>query len=125
MKILIKTILAGNLLCIYNRICQWYDTERLVLTPRRTEEEEEKEEQTDVDIDCAKKKQRNMRQARGDSLLKLIANRETLIHRGSEQAECARTVELGQLCVNNESVMDENSSPPLCREHSGSHNFRT
>ena len=44
-KILIKTILAGNLLCIYSCICQWYDTDHLALTPRRSEEEEQ------VDLD--------------------------------------------------------------------------
>ena len=31
-----------------------------------------------------------MSQARGDSVLKLIANRETLIHKASEQAEFAK-----------------------------------
>ena len=34
-KRLIKTILASNLSCVYNRICQWCDTEKLVPTPRR------------------------------------------------------------------------------------------
>ena len=36
-KIPIKTTLAGNLLCIHNSICQRYDTENLVLTPRGLE----------------------------------------------------------------------------------------
>ena len=40
-KILINIILAGNILCIYNCICHWCDTENLVLTPRRSEEEEQ------------------------------------------------------------------------------------
>ena len=38
-KIFINSMLAGNLLCIYNRICQWYDTENQVLTPRTAEYE--------------------------------------------------------------------------------------
>ena len=32
-KILIKTVLSSNVFCIYNRMCQWYDTE--ILVPRR------------------------------------------------------------------------------------------
>ena len=39
-------------------------------------------------------------------MLKLTANRETLIRRASEQAEFARTVHIGQLYITNESVMD-------------------
>ena len=57
-----------------------------------------------------------MSQARGDSVLKLIANRDTLIHKkASEQAEFANTVEIGQLYVTNESVVDGDSSAPSCR----------
>ena len=37
-----------------------------------------------------------MAQVRGDSVLKITTNRDTLIHRASEQAEFARTVEIGQ-----------------------------
>ena len=37
---------------------------------------------------------------------KLIANRETLIHRASELADFVRTVEIGQLHIANESVLD-------------------
>ena len=40
-KILISTILASKLFCIYNRIWQWYETENLVPTPRTAEEEEQ------------------------------------------------------------------------------------
>ena len=39
-KILTYITLAINLLFIYNRICQWYETENLVHTPRRAEREE-------------------------------------------------------------------------------------
>ena len=85
----------------------------LVLTPRRSEEEE-------IDLDPEQSttitgKERNMSQARGDSMLKLTANRETLIHRGFRKAEFARTVEIGQLAITNEPVMYGNSSTPLCK----------
>ena len=40
-KIFIKTILAGNLLCIYNCICQWHETENSVSTQRKSEQAEE------------------------------------------------------------------------------------
>ena len=77
-KVLIKNILAGNPMCIYNCMCQWYDTENVVPTPRRSEEEE----QSDLDpeqLTIITQKDRNMIQARGDSMQKLLANRETLI----------------------------------------------
>ena len=66
-KILINTTLAGNLQCIYACICQWYDTEHLVPTPRKSEEEE------DIDLDpeqltTSTQEERNMPQARSDSL---------------------------------------------------------
>ena len=90
---LINTIFAGKPLCNYNCVCPWYETEHLVLTPRRYEEEEE------VDLDpeqltIVTQEERNMAHARGDSMLKLTGNRKTLIHRASEQAEVARTVEM-------------------------------
>ena len=37
-KTFIKIILAGNFLCIYNGLCQLYDTEHLAATPRRSED---------------------------------------------------------------------------------------
>ena len=43
-------------------------------------------------------------------MLKLTANRETMIHRVSEQSEFARAVEIGELPFTNESVMDGISS---------------
>ena len=55
-----------------------------VLTPRTAEEKE----QIDIDpepLSTRTQKERNMSQARGDSMLKLIANRETLIHRASDR----------------------------------------
>ena len=39
-------------------------------------------------------------------MLKLTANRDTLIHKASEHAEFARTVESGHFYITNESVMD-------------------
>ena len=54
--------------------------------------------------------QQQIPQVRGESLLQLAANHETLIRRASEQAACARTVESGQFHITNESVMDGNSS---------------
>ena len=63
-----------------------------------------------------------MPQARGDLLLQLTENLETLIRRASEQTAFARTVEHGQVYITNESVMDGNSSTPLYIESSESRN---
>ena len=55
----------------------------------------EEEQETDIDTDqltLITQKERNMSRARGDSMVKLTANRETLFHRASEQAEFASTV---------------------------------
>ena len=49
-------------------------------------------------------------------MLKLIANRVTLMHRASELAEFGRTLESGQFSITNDSVMDGNSST-LHAEH--------
>ena len=68
---------------------------KMVLAPRKSEEEKH----IDVDpeqLTLISQRGQNMSQARGDSLLQLTANRETLDHRASEQAEFARTVEIGQ-----------------------------
>ena len=40
-KILINTILASNLPCIYNRLCQRYETENQIFTPKRAADEEQ------------------------------------------------------------------------------------
>ena len=78
----------------------------------------EKEEQIDldpeelIDVTCAKKKHGRKPRARGYSLLKLTANRETLTHRASEQAAFAKTVEIRQFFITVESVTDGNSSAP-------------
>ena len=48
-------------------------------------------------------------------MVKLTANRETLFHRASEQAEFASTVEIGQFYMKSESVVDGNSSTLVCR----------
>ena len=78
-KILINTVLAGNLLCVYNCIFWRYDNENLVPSPKRSE-------------------------ARGDLMPKLTANRETLIHRASEQSEFARTVENWQFFITKKDI---------------------
>ena len=44
-KRLINTIVASNLLCIYNRICHWYEIEHLVLAHR----EQQKTKQIDLE----------------------------------------------------------------------------
>ena len=110
-KTFIKITLAGNFLCIYKNICQLYDTEHLAATPRRSEDGG----QIDLDPEPLTTK-RSMSQARGDTPLKLTANRDTLIQRASEQAEFARLVEIGQLCSTSESVMAGTSvAEPLGR----------
>ena len=87
---------------------QWYETQKLVHRPRNSEEEEEEEEKRPrrraVDKNHAK--------ARGSSMLKLTADRETLLHKASEQA-----VEIGLFCIINESVMDGNKSTLHCRDY--------
>ena len=57
-------------------------------------------------------------------MLKLIANRETLVRRASEQAEFARTVEIGHFYTIDESVVDGNSSGPSRREYPRPRNSR-
>ena len=84
-------ILASNFQCIFNPICQWYDTENLVPTPRRAEDEINLQPEQ---LALITQKQRNMPQARGDSMLPLTENRETLIRTASEQASFSRWVEM-------------------------------
>ena len=110
-KILIKTILGSHLLCVYDRSCQWYETENLAQTPRSAEDKE----QIDLEPEqftLISQKQLNVPQARDDSMQRLTENRETLIRRASEQAAFARTVENGQFLHNNESVLEGSSSTP-------------
>ena len=83
--ILIKTILASNLQCIYN---QWYETDNRVPTPRRVEEEEQIEQ-----LALITHEERNMSEAPGNSLLQFTENHETLIRRASERAAFPRTAE--------------------------------
>ena len=89
-KILLKTIVASNCMC------QWYQTENLVPTPRKSEEEEDEIDLDPEQLTTITQKERNVSQARGDSMLKFTANRETLIHSASEHPKCARTVDIGQ-----------------------------
>ena len=81
------------------------------------------EEKQEIDFDPEQltiitQKDRNMSRARGDSMLKLTANREMLFHRASEQAECAGTAEIGQFYIKSESVVDGNSCTRVCRKYS-------
>ena len=57
-------------------------------------------------------------------MLQLTEKHETLIRRTSKQAEFARTMEIGQFYITNESVTDGNGSSPLCREDSEPRNSR-
>ena len=93
------------------------ETAKSVLAPRRSGEEKE------IDFDPEQltritQKERNVSQVRGDSMLKLTANRETLIHRASDQAEFSRTVDIEQFFITNDSVVDGNSTTPRCSEYS-------
>ena len=54
-KIIINTTPAGNLLCIYNCICQWYDTDKVVPTPRTAAEAEDIDLEPDQLTDYAKR----------------------------------------------------------------------
>ena len=81
-KILIKTPLASILRCFPIEFASGTRLKTQVLTPRTGEEKE----QIDIgpeQLSTSTQKEWNMSQARGDSMLKLIANRETLIHRAS------------------------------------------
>ena len=86
------------------------------LTARRVEDEE----QIDLDLEQLTKitQKKKVSQARGDSMLQLTENRETVIRKAFEQASFARAVENRQFYNTNESVMDGNSSTLLCRENS-------
>ena len=57
-------------------------------------------------------------------MLQLTENHEMLIRRATEQAEFARTMEIGLFFVTNVSVTDGNGSSPLCREDSDPRNSR-
>ena len=59
-----------------------------------------------------------MQQARGDSLVQLTENHETMIRKASEQRASARTMVNGHFYSTNESVRDGNSISPLCTEYS-------
>ena len=110
-------MLPSTLLCIYNRISRWYDPENRVPSPRNSEEGGGRPRPRALDTNYAKRHW-NMSQARGDSMLKLTANREPLTHKASEQAQFARTVDIRQCYITNDSVVDGNSSTPLCTEYS-------
>ena len=92
--------------CMMPRVC----------FPRIFEEEEEIYLELDHEqLMIVTRRERNMSQARGDSMLKLTANRETLIHTTPEHAEAARTVENRQFNITNEFVVARNSRYPRSR----------
>ena len=95
-KILINTILTSNLLCNFNRICQWCETENQVFTPRRAKDEEQIDPDTEQST-LTTQKQLN------------IAHRESR----NVDSESFRTcsfclrMENGQFHISNESVSSE------------------
>ena len=114
-----RSYLQAVEICMYNRICQRYYIGKLVLTPRRSEDEE----QIDLDPSSLHLSRKPLGKCHNESLLQLTENHEKLIHKASERAEFARTVENRQFYITNESfVMDENSSTLLCREYSDQRN---
>ena len=115
--ILIKTFLARCSVGICNRICQLYEN-----LESGTYTENSGRGRATRSGELTTQKHRTTPQARGDLLLQLTENLETLIRRASEQTAFARTAEHGQVHITNESVMDGNSSTPLRRESSESRN---
>ena len=103
---------AGRQPTMYLQLC---DPESLVLAPRKFGRRNSKSTSTPEQLTLITQKGAEHITSSSDSLLTLTANRETLTHRASEQAEFARTVDIGQLYIANEPVIDENSSSPLCR----------
>ena len=103
---------AGRQPTMYLQLC---DPESLVLAPRKFGRRNGKSTSTPEQLTLITQKAAEHITSSSDSLLSLTANRETLTHRDSEQAEFARTVEIGHLNIANEPVIDENSSSPLCR----------
>ena len=115
--ILINTMLASNLPCMYNRICQRYELANLVPTPRRAEDEE----QTDlepVQLTLITQKQRNVPQGRGGSTIHLTENRETLVRRTSDRQHLPKRWKMNNSTLLTNLFLDGNSSSLLCREYS-------
>ena len=75
---------------IHNRICQWYEIENQIPTPRTAEDEEQIDLEPDQ-LTLITQQQRTMTQARGDSLLP-TENHETMIRKSF------RTVSICQNC---------------------------
>ena len=83
----------------------------MVPTPRRSEDGDELGfEPEQLTINYAKRAEHvtSSRRLVAKTHLKLVSNGETLIHGVSEQAELARTVEVGQFYITNEYAVDEN-----------------
>ena len=94
-KLLIKTKLASNTPLIHNRICQRYEIEKQIPTPRTAEDEEQ------IDLEPEQ--------------LTLITQKYWKMQQ-ARQASFARAVENGQFFFTNGSVVDGNSSSLPCRE---------
>ena len=127
-KSFINTILESKLLCTYKRICQWYETEHLVPPPRLAEDKE----QIDLDseqLTCIPQKQRNMPQARGDSLLLTEKSRDAHSRGFRTSNICRNGGNWTHVCIFPYISFEpvnllwmKNSSTPLCREYSRSKN---
>ena len=101
-----------------------YETENLVLTPRRSVEEE----QINVDPDqlsIITREERNMSQGLRRLHAKTRCESRDSDSQSFRTGRIAKTVDIGQFNVTNESVIDGNSSTStlLCREYSGPRNF--
>ena len=68
-EILINTTLASYSLCIYHRICWWWELQKT------------KSKSITNSSNWLRKKQQTMQQARGDSLVQLTENHETMIRK--------------------------------------------
>ena len=106
---------------MYNCVHLWYDTDDLVFTLRKSEDQE-------IDLDPEQltkitQKERNISPARGDSMLRLTTNLETLTHMDCEQAKFARTVDIGQFIITNDFLWIQLTF--LCKECSERRNSQS
>ena len=108
--------MATNRPCLYNRIFQWCEIENQIPTPSPAEDEEQLDLEPEQ-LTLITQKQQTMPQARGDSLLQLTENHETLIRKASEHAVFVTTVE-----NNSKSPMNPSWTETVlllcCREYS-------
>ena len=94
-KIFISTILAG-IYHVFSIACASGMIKKIWFLHREDRKKKSKSIPTPSSWHSFTQKHWDMPQARGDSLLKLTANRKALIHRASEQAEFAKTMVIGQ-----------------------------